>query len=228
MIITIDGPVATGKSTIARKLAEALGYIYFDTGAMYRALTYAILKNQVDINNPEVLQKFLDACDFDLRIHRVGRRYVVNGEDVTEQIRSRDVTLHVSQVSALGAVRDKLVAIQRQLAQGVNVVFEGRDMGTVVFPDADLKIFLTGRIEVRAQRRLLEIQQERPKEAEGLTLEQVMEETTERDRLDSTREVSPLKKAKDAFVVDTSDLTVDEVVFQIFECKDQSKAKKKA
>ena len=106
-------------------------------------------------------------------------------------------------------------------------MFEGRDMGTIVFPDADLKIFLTGRIEVRAQRRLLEIQQERPAEAEGLTLEQVMEETTERDRLDSTREVSPLKKAKDAFVVDTSDLNVDEVVFQIFECKDQSKARKK-
>ncbi len=227
MIITIDGPVATGKSTIARKLAEALGYIYFDTGAMYRALTYAIVKSQVDINDPEALQKFLDTCDFDLRIHRVGRRYVVNGEDVTEYIRSRDVTSHVSQISAIAAVRDKLVAVQRQSAQGVNAVFEGRDMGTTVFPDADLKIFLTGRIEVRAQRRLLEIQQERPKEAEGLTLEQVVEETTERDRLDSTREVSPLKKAKDAFVVDTSDLNVEEVVFQIFECKDQSKAKKK-
>ena len=96
MIITIDGPVATGKSTIARKLAEALGYIYFDTGAMYRAMTYAIMNSQVDISNSEALQKFLDECDFDLRIHRVGRRYIVNGEDVTEQIRSRDVTSHVS------------------------------------------------------------------------------------------------------------------------------------
>ncbi len=227
MIITIDGPVATGKSTIARKLAEALGYIYFDTGAMYRALTYAIIKSQIDINNLEALQKFLDSCDFDLRIHRVGRRYVVNGEDVTDQIRSRDVTSHVSQIAALSAVRDKLVFIQRELAKGVNVVFEGRDMGTVVFPDADLKIFLTGRVEVRAQRRLLEIQQERPQEADGLTLEQVMQEISERDRLDSTREISPLKKAKDAFVVDTSDLSVDEIVFQIFECKDQSKSRKK-
>ena len=195
---------------------------------MYRALTYAIVKSRVDINNEEALQKFLDSCDFDLRIHRVGRRYVINGEDVTEEIRSRDVTAHVSEISAHSAVRDKLVAIQRDLAKGVNAVFEGRDMGTIVFPDADLKIFLTGRLEVRAQRRLLEIQQERPKEAEGLTLEQVMQETSERDRLDSTREISPLKKAKDAFVVDTSDLTVDEVVFQIFECKDQSKAKKEA
>lgn len=227
MIITIDGPVATGKSTIARKLAESLGYIYFDTGAMYRAVTYQFQKEGVDINDPAAVDAFLSRLQLEIKIHRTNKLYVVNGVDVTREIRSQAVTAAVSRVSALPAVREKLVAIQRQLAVGVNAVFEGRDMGTVVFPDADLKIFLEGRIDVRAKRRFDELKRERPEESKDLTLEQVIQEINDRDAYDSSRPVSPLVKAKDAFVVDTSDLTVDEVVFQIFECKDQVKSRRK-
>ncbi|MDP1836796.1 MAG: (d)CMP kinase [Chlamydiales bacterium] len=227
MIITIDGPVATGKSTIARRLAESLGFIYFDTGAMYRALTYQILKEGIDINDSAAMEAFLQKLDLDIRIRRNGKAYCINGADVTNEIRSLTVTSAVSRVAAIPAIREKLVAIQRQLAEGVNAVFEGRDMGTVVFPDADLKIFLEGRLDVRGQRRLDELKRTRPEEAKDLTLEQCMKEINDRDEFDSKRAVAPLVKAKDAFSVDTSDMSVDEVVFQIFECKDQVKSKKK-
>ncbi len=227
MIITIDGPVATGKSTIAKRLAESLGFIYFDTGAMYRALTYQIVKEGINLKDPAAVDAFLSHFNLDIKIRRSDKSYFVNGFDVTSEIRSQDVTRHVSEVSAIPAVREKLVAIQRQLAIGVNAVFEGRDMGSVVFPDADLKIFLEGRIEVRAQRRFEELKRIRPQDVKDMTLEQVMKEITDRDHYDSTREASPLVKAKDAFSVDTSDLSVDEVVFQIFECRDQVKSKRK-
>jgi len=227
MIITIDGPVATGKSTIARKLAESLGFIYFDTGAMYRAVTYSILKEDVDTEDTEALDAFLSQFDFDIKIRRGHKHYYVNDEDVTTSIRSIEVTQAVSHIAAIKAVRNKLVAIQRQFAVGVNAVFEGRDMGTVVFPDADLKIYLTGSIEVRAQRRFEEIQRERPEEADGLTLDEVKQDVEERDHSDMTRDISPLSKAKDAYTVDTTDLTLDEVVFQIFECKDRVKSRSK-
>ncbi len=227
MIITIDGPVATGKSTIAKRLAESLGFIYFDTGAMYRALTYQFMKENIDANDPAAVEAFLGRLDINIKMRRGDKAYMVNGEDVTHEIRSQAVTSQVSRVAALAPVREKLVAIQRQLAVGVNAVFEGRDMGSVVFPDADLKIFLEGRLEVRAQRRFDELKRERPQEVQDVTLEQIIKEITDRDNYDSTRAVSPLIQAKDAFPVDTSDLTVDEVVFQIFECKDQVKTKRK-
>jgi cytidylate kinase len=227
MIIVIDGPVAKGKSTVAKKLAESLGFIYFDTGAMYRAITYELLKKGINLEDQEAVNRALEEFKFDIRIRRGYKTYLVAGEDVTDEIRSQAVTSKVSQVAAIRGVRDKLVAIQRQLAHGVNAVFEGRDLGTVVFPDAELKIFLTGRLEERAQRRLQEIRRDRPKEAENLTLEDVVKEVAARDHLDSTREISPLTKAPDAFAVDTSDLSVDEVVFQILECKDQAKSRKK-
>ncbi len=228
MIITIDGPVATGKSTVAKRLAESLGYIYFDTGAMYRAVAYQVLKEGVNTDDPAAVEAFLSHLDLDIKIKRGGKSYFVNGADVTEEIRGAAVTGAVSRVAAVPAIRERLVAIQRALAVGVNAVFEGRDMGTIVFPDADLKIFLEGRLEVRAQRRLDELKRIRPNEAENLTLEQCMKEIEERDNFDSHRSVSPLVKANDAFSVDTSDHTVDEVVFQIFECKDQVKSKHRA
>lgn len=227
MIITIDGPVATGKSTIARKLAESLGFIYFDTGAMYRSATYAILKEDVDIEDQEALQQFLNTFNFDIQIRRGHKLYLVNDEDVTANIRSAEVTRNVSRVAAVKSVRSKLVAIQRQFAVGVNAVFEGRDMGTVVFPDADLKIYLTGSLDIRAQRRFEEIRRERPEEAKNLTIEDVKKEVEQRDHLDTSRENSPLSKAKDAYTVDTTDLSIDEVVFQIFECKDRVKSRRK-
>jgi CMP/dCMP kinase len=226
MIITIDGPVATGKSTVAKKLAEAIGYIFFDTGAMYRALTYGILEAGIDLNDSEQVEKFLRDFNLDIKIRHKERYYCVNGKDVTDQLRSEYVTSHVSKVSAIKAVRDKLVAIQRELAVGVNAVFEGRDMGTVVFPDAAFKVFLTGRPEVRAQRRYEEIVAKYPEQAQNLTLERCLEDLNKRDHFDSTRENSPLRQADDAYVVDTSDLSIDEVVFKILEHKDAAKTKR--
>lgn len=226
MIITIDGPVATGKSTIAKKLAESIGFIFFDTGAMYRAITYAILKHQINEDQARELEEFLKNFQFDIKVIRRERHYFVEGEDVTKKIRNAEVTAHVSKISAIKAVRDTLVAIQRQLAVGVNAVFEGRDMGTFVFPEATVKIFLTGQDEVRARRRFEELLAKYPEEAKNLTFEKCLEDIIKRDHYDSTRENSPLCQAKDAFVIDTSDLTIDEVVFKILEYKDSLKTSK--
>lgn len=225
MIITIDGPIATGKSTIAKKLAEELGYIYFDTGAMYRCLTYLAIKENIDLNNNECLQKLINDFNFDIKVKIGERRYFVDKEDITLQIRNQEVTALVSKVSAIPIVRENLVAMQRKFSEGVNAVFEGRDMGTVVFPHADLKIFLTGRPEVRAKRRFAELKEKFPVECELLTLEKALEDINARDSYDMTRTASPLKKAEDAFEVDTSDLTIDEVVMQILELKDMLKSK---
>lgn len=225
MIITIDGPVATGKSTIAKKLAEEISFIFFDTGAMYRALTYAVLKHRIDIEQAEVLNNFLDQFQFDIKVIKRQRRYFLEGEDITDKIRYEDVTEAVSRVSANKTVRDKLVALQQELASGVNAVFEGRDMGTIVFPNAALKIFLTGRDEVRAKRRYSELMSKYPERCQDLTIEKCLEEITKRDLYDSSRACSPLCQAKDAFVIDTSDLTIDEIVAKILEYKDSLKAR---
>lgn len=227
MIITIDGPVATGKSTIAKMLAQQIGYIYFDTGAMYRALTYGILKNNIDANNLDELKKYLSTFECEIKVKHGARQYFVNGEDVTDKIRQQDVTSNVSRISAIPLVREKLVEQQRQLAVGVNAVFEGRDMGTVVFPNANLKIFLTGRDDIRAKRRFDELKAKYPKESENLTLEQAHQDLIARDKYDSERETSPLKKANDALEVDTSDMTLDEVVYKILELKDTVKIRQK-
>lgn len=226
MIITIDGPVATGKSTIAKQLARELGYIFFDTGAMYRALTYSLLKENIDVNNPQQLEEFLKNFKFDIKVAHREKRYFVGNEDVTEVIRGEKVTSNVSRISALPAIREKLTSIQRQFALGVNAVFEGRDMGSVVFPDAPIKIFLAGRPEVRAKRRYEELLKNNPEEAKNLTLEQVLESLNQRDAYDSSRTLSPLKQAEDALVIDTSDLTIDEVVLKIHEYKDTKKLRK--
>jgi cytidylate kinase len=220
MIITIDGPVATGKSTIAKKLAEKLGFIYFDTGAMYRCITFALLEQGISLTDADQIRQFLETYDFHMKTQRGEKHYFVSGQEVTDLIRSEVVTAHVSQLSALAVVREKLVALQRELAHGINAVFEGRDIGTVVFPEAELKIFLTGRLEVRAKRRLEELRRRFPETTQELTLEKVMLEINARDTYDSTRALSPLWQADDAYVVDTSDLTTDEIVFKIIECKD--------
>lgn len=224
MIITIDGKIATGKSTIAKNLAQAIGYIFFDTGAMYRCLTYALLKHHVAIDDPIAVKKFLDKFNFDIKLKRGERIYLVDDEDVSLLIRGAVVTSAVSKVSAMPEVRKHLVEIQRKLATGVNSVFEGRDMGTVVFPDAELKIFLTGSPEIRAQRRLDEMKAKFPEECKDLTLEQMLEDINARDTYDSNREVSPLKKAEDAFEIDTSKLSIDEIVYKILEFRDTKRA----
>ena len=225
MIITIDGTIATGKSTVAKKLAEEIGFIFFDTGAMYRTLTYAILKNCIDIHNAEQLADFLEKFELDIKVVKRERHYFVDGEDVTKKIRGEEVTSAVSEIAASRAVRDKLIEIQRNLAVGVNAVFEGRDMGTTVFPDANLKIFLTGRDDVRAKRRYDELTTKYRESSEGLTLEKCLEDIIKRDTYDSSREYSPLSQAEDAYVIDTSDLSLEEIVYKILEFKDTRKTK---
>lgn len=226
MIITIDGPIATGKSTIAKTLAKELGFIYFDTGAMYRCLTYGVLKHHTDLDNPQELEKFLASFSFDIKIRQGEKHYFVEGEDISEKIRAQEVTSFVSKVSALKAVRTKLVALQRQFAVGVNAVFEGRDMGTVVFPQAEIKVFLTGNPQVRAKRRFEELKAKFPEETKTLTLESTLEDINKRDAYDMSRELSPLKQAKDALVIDTSNMSVRDIIFHILEYKDTIKTKR--
>ena len=225
MIITIDGTIATGKSTVAKKLAEAIGFIFFDTGAMYRTLTYVILKNKIDIDNPQALAEFLDHFEFDIKIVKREKHYYTEHEDATNKIRGEEVTSAVSRIAANKAVRDKLVDIQRNLAIGVNAVFEGRDMGTTVFPDADLKIFLTGKNEIRAKRRYEELITKYPEDSKNLTIEKCLEDIMKRDLLDTTREHSPLKQSEDSYCIDTSDLSLEEIVYKILEFKDTRKTK---
>ncbi len=224
MIITIDGPIATGKSSIAKKLAERLGFIHFDTGAMYRCLTYALLKQNVNYHELSDLQKFLDHFNFDIQLENGEKRYLVDKEDVTYHIRGQQVTEKVSEVSAIKEVRIKLVTLQQKWAQNVDAVFEGRDLGTDVFPNADLKIFLTGQTEIRAKRRFDELRAKFPKETEALSLEQTIEDINRRDIYDSTRKISPLRQAEDAFVVDTTELSIDQIVEKIILLKERANA----
>lgn len=225
MIITIDGAVATGKSTVAKKLAHDLGFVFFDTGAMYRSFTYLALKHNIDTKNSEQLEKLIASFDYDIRVRHGEKHYFAEGEDVTKKIRDEAVTAKVSEVAAIPEVRKKLVTIQRELASGVNAVFEGRDMGTVVFPDADLKIFLTGDVKVRAKRRYEELISRNLEESANISLEKVTQDLIERDERDSNRKTSPLKEATDSIVVDTTGLSVDEVVLEILEHKDALKKK---
>ena len=227
MIITIDGQIATGKSTIARKLAEELGYIYFDTGAMYRGITWLALEKKIDIDDPEQMKTLLKEFLFEIKVKRGERHYWVNKQDVTLPIRGDQVSSQVSKVAANPSVRDKLVSMQREFSNGVNAVFEGRDLGTVVFPHADLKIFLTATIEVRAERRFKELKTKFPEESANLTIEKAIEDINRRDHYDTTRVTSPLIKADDAIIVDTSDKTIDEIVLEILEIKDAIGSKRK-
>jgi CMP/dCMP kinase len=226
MIITIDGPVATGKSTVAKGLAEAIGYIYFDTGAMYRAVTYAVVKRGVNLDDESALSAFLSTLELDIKIKKGERRYFIDHEDVTDKIRLDEVTSQVSRVSAYAKIREKLVEYQRELSKGVNAVFEGRDMGSVVFPNADLKVFLTGRPDVRAKRRYEEMKAKYPEDSKNLTLEKAQQDILARDEYDSKRANSPLKKADDALEVDTSDISIEEVIYRILELKDTRKTRK--
>ncbi|MGE3953662.1 MAG: (d)CMP kinase [Parachlamydiales bacterium] len=216
MIIAIDGPSGTGKSSTARLLAETLGYAYFDTGAMYRAVTYLFLKEGVDLADDNRVRKLLYHLHF--RIQKKGgvKRYFINDEEVTEEIRSPRINQHVSAVAALPAVREALVPIQRDFGQIGDSVFEGRDIGTVVFPNAEVKIFLTARPEVRAKRRYQELITKQPELIGKLTEEEVLAEQEKRDAHDSTRAHSPLRPAEGAYILDTSDMTLMEATDHLY------------
>ncbi|WP_086985125.1 (d)CMP kinase [Trichococcus collinsii] len=212
MNIAIDGPASAGKSTIAKKVAEKLGYIYLDTGAMYRTLTYAALSNGSDLHDEEALHTLLKGIRITFSTaENEMQRVFLNEEDVTESIRSEEVTQNVSLVSSFAKVREEMVARQKSIARSGGVVMDGRDIGTVVLPDAEVKIFMTATAEERALRRYKE------NIAKGMTtsLEELTEDMKRRDHLDSTRTISPLKKADDAIVLDSTHLEIDEVVKRI-------------
>ncbi|HHM12084.1 MAG TPA: (d)CMP kinase [Planctomycetaceae bacterium] len=207
MIITIDGPAGAGKSTIARRVAKQLGFDFLDTGAMYRAVTWAALKRGVDVTDGDAVT----ALAAQIAYHTDGDRVFVDGRDVTEAIRSPEVSRAVSDVAAHPGVRRELVHWQREAAKGKSIVTEGRDQGTVVFPDAELKIFLTASPEERARRRVAQWREQ----GVEVDYEQVLEEQRRRDELDRTRPVGALQRAPDAVVIDTDGKSVEEVVEQI-------------
>ena len=218
MIITIDGPAGTGKSTVAKKVAEALEFDYLDTGAMYRSITVYLLEKRIDLNDEESVANTLH--EVDLKVERKGAtlHYFLKDKEITQQIRSIEVTRHVSLVATYPAVRSHLVTMQRKLALDHNLVGEGRDLGSVVFPDATLKIFLTASADERARRRWLELQEKFPEQAAKTNFDKVLDEINERDRNDTTREHSPLVQAKDAILLDTTNLSIEEVVKKLLTC----------
>jgi cytidylate kinase len=223
--IAIDGPAASGKSTIGALLAQELGYVYFDTGVMYRAVTWAALQRGIPIEDEDAVTRLSEALHIQVTRPTVhdGRQYTVyaDGEDVTWDLRRPEVNQHVSPVSAYPGVRESLVAQQRRIAAQGAIVMVGRDVGTVVLPGAELKVYLDAVVDERARRRFLEVVQRQAPEAAPADDEQdreyasIRDALARRDRIDSSREVSPLRPAEDAVIVDTSEMTVEQVLQQV-------------
>jgi len=209
--IAIDGPAAAGKSTVAKRLAKDLSYIYVDTGAMYRALTLHCLRNNLSLTDEEAVYNLLLNSKIELKQTNDTQRVLLNGEDVTEAIRSNDVSRKVSIVAKLGAIRKEMLARQREMASNGNVIMDGRDIGTNVLPDAEVKFYLIASVDERAKRRY----EENIKKGIPTTLEQLKKEIAERDRRDMEREHAPLKQAEDAIAIDTTSLSIEEVVSQM-------------
>ena len=219
MIVAIDGPAATGKSTSAKKVSQELGFTHLDTGAMYRCVTLSVLRDQITLDNENALSQLLN--ELDIRLEKLDDELVVylNGEDVSDEIRKAEVTSYVSTVSALSQVRNALVRIQRNIAKNQDCVVEGRDIGTIVFPDAEFKFFLVADDFVRARRRQLDL----IAIGEEKSIAVLVEEIRQRDFLDSERSNSPLRKADDAIEIDTSKMTFDEqVAFMVNKVKNDS------
>jgi cytidylate kinase len=213
IIITLDGPAGSGKSTVARELARALGYAYLDTGAMYRAVTLAVLRKKIDCTNASRVIETLPDLTIDIRYDGGIQKTLLNGEDVSEAIRTPDVSRNVSAIAAIPEVRQHLVAQQQRMGRDGGYVVDGRDAGTVIFPNAAMKFFLTASVKERARRRQLELAAQQT----SLSLEQMIDEIERRDRLDSSRDVSPLRKAPDAIEIDNTSLTVNDQVEWIVE-----------
>lgn len=209
--IAIDGPAGAGKSTIAKALAERLGAIYLDTGAMYR--TVALYMHDADINGAESIARAVNAPKIEVQFVNGKQHMLLNGVDVNDRLRTPEASMMASRVSAVPAVRERLVALQREIAAGHAVVMDGRDIGTKVLPNATLKVYLTASCEVRAERRFAELKESNP----NLTLEQVLADIVERDYNDAHREASPMYQASDAIRIDTSNMNRDQVVAAIID-----------
>lgn len=207
MIIAIDGPAGSGKSTISKEISEELGITYLDTGAMYRLFTLKVLKEGISFNESEKIRDLLE----NLNINIENDRFYLDGEDVTEKIRTYQVSDNVSQIAALKEVREKMVLLQREFSKSKDVILDGRDIGTVVFPDADIKIFLVADPMERAKRRYRELKEK----GEDVSLDEIFKNIMERDKIDSNRDTAPLRKAADAVEIDTTKMNIKDVKKEI-------------
>ena len=212
-IVAVDGPAGSGKGTVTKLVGEREKLIYIDTGAMYRCVTLYMLRNQIDIENMKKVNESLENIKIQLKIEKNKQKVYLNGEDVSLEIRTEKVHQFVSPVSKIPMVREKLTEEQRKMSQSQDIIMEGRDIGTVVFPNADVKIYLDATPEERARRRVL---QNKEKGIET-SYEEVLENIKDRDYRDSNREIAPLRKAEDAIYIDSSDMTIEEVVNKVID-----------
>ncbi len=217
--IAVDGPAGAGKSTIAKAVAKELGFIYVDTGAMYRAIGLYFLRHGVNPSDDGAVREALENIDISIAYEDGSQQVLLNGENVTGQIRTEEVSQMASNGAANPLVRQKLLELQQNLAKTKDVIMDGRDIGTCVLPNADLKIYLTASVKTRAKRRFLEMQEKN----EGVSLEEIEKDIQERDYRDIHRETAPLKQADDAVLVDSSEMTADEVVQRILSLTDKNK-----
>ena len=209
--IAIDGPAGAGKSTIAKEISRRLGFVYVDTGAMYRTLALACLEAGADTNDEEAACRCCAAADIDIRYEGGAQEMYLAGRCVSGDIRREDVGKAASQIAKYAGVRERLVAMQRHLGQEYDVVMDGRDIGTTVLPDADLKIYLTATVQCRAARRFRELEEK----GTACDFDEIKKDIVARDLCDMTREISPLRQAEEAVVVDTSDMNIEEVADKI-------------
>ena len=212
--IAIDGPAGAGKSTIARKVAEKLSFIYVDTGAMYRGLAIHFLNKKISPDDKDAVAEACKDAEVTIGYENGAQQIYLNGENVTSLLRTEEVGNMASKTSAIPAVREKLLELQRSLAREQDVIMDGRDIGTNILPDADVKIYLTASVETRAKRRFDELREK----GEDCDLGSIAHDIRERDERDMTREIAPLKQAEDAVLVDSSDMTIQEVVDTICSC----------
>ncbi|MCD8158279.1 MAG: (d)CMP kinase [Clostridiales bacterium] len=211
--VALDGPAGSGKSTIAKLVAKELGFIYIDTGAMYRSVAFYCIDKDIDYNNELEVISNLDNINITIQSTKIEQRYLLNDVDVTDLLRSPEVSEGASKVASYKAVREKLVALQRECAAKQSVIMDGRDIGTNVLPNAEVKVFMEGKVEERAKRRFEEL------ELKGITTtyEEILEDIKKRDYNDSHREYNPLKRAEDAVLLDTTYMTIEEVKDYIVE-----------
>lgn len=218
-VIAIDGPAASGKSTTAKLLAEKLKYVYIDSGAMYRACALAALNHKIDLSKQDEIRNLMDNIRVQIKYHRKGNKILLNGEDVTKRIRKADITKLSSEIAVIEVVREKMVDLQREIGKDGAVIMDGRDIGTVVFPDADFKFFMVADVKTRALRRWKEAK----KKGEDISLEDIEKELIWRDKNDTNRKISPLTKAKNAIEIDTSDMSIPEQVDFLYKIINQGK-----
>lgn len=213
MQVAIDGPASAGKSTVAKIIANKLSFVYIDTGAMYRACTVIAKRHGIDYGDEEKILQAINEDGIELKSENGEQKVYSAGEDISLEIRTPEISANVSQVSALPKIREKMVDLQRKMAGEVSVIMDGRDIGTTVLPNAEVKIFLIASARSRAERRMLDFKERGIKTDQ--TVEEIEADIAERDYKDSHRKISPLKKAKDAIEIDTTNMTIDEVVNEI-------------